>query len=596
MKRKSENTKTNRIEKCLGELLSRKLSLKFNNSLFIPLDVFRNFIKDNTIDTADKLEEELLKFSRGGYEILHPYPAGVITRDYVLPAIKRINDENRKKGSSYSLTFPCMVESRYSDTSRKEFSGYRFSANRELYAAKRLHQYMQEHYKFFHTKKLSLTLDTFSIFLQSPKQNLKKIIEKQNSAYINLVYDNEQISFTLSHIIPVLNYLNEISNENSDSTRYNMRVCCKKSNKQIPEQKYIREEIANNVTYEITIEEITNEKSTDNTDCPNPTIVLKDPYFNLNTSSTIVYYKMSKWAYLLHVYILNSLHESKISYTETSLQEKQTEYRVIELDANAVWTFWYNSSLTSTSYHSDFVKAVDELNNTVQYTVRSDSSKIRKRWILPNTSCNDKNYNIVRPQKYEITNVSGNHVTCYATYKQLYKIAASPNGKYYVYLHNRDAQMFSFTKGIVKYPKKLIQLSARTSYSQIRLFEFLYNLFNKMITNNNKTVDISISRLAAITGKVDIGDWKINQHFRDIDPTDNNYLNRIYHKVIRTKRFAYDLNRFFLQPNLELFNTYLRTDYKNYNCEYQISIKSNSDNSQISFIQFALVPLNEPNL
>ena len=113
-----------------------------------------------------------------------------------------------------------------------------------------------------------------------------------------------------------------------------------------------------------------------------------------------------------------------------------------------------------------------------------------------------------------------------------------------------------------------------------------------MKKSNNKTADISIPRLAVITGKIDIADWKVNQHFKDIDPTNSNYINQIYHKVIRTGRFAFDLKRFFLQPNLKLFNEYLKANHGEYTYEYN---DDNSTNPQIPSIQFTLVPLSETN-
>ncbi len=556
----------------------------------IPMAVFQNLVRDNTIDSANKLEQELIAFLSGEYEILHSYPAGVITRDYVIPVLNLIN-QKVESSKPYPISFPCKIECNYNNSEHNQLIGYVFSANKEYYAAKRIHSY-------FMNSKNSVTflLDKYYSFLRSSTNNVGKSLGTEHQRNDRLLSKiGHYSSFTFNHAIPILDYLNELAEK--EDFRYSMKVyggTLKSSSSGKDKESNLG--LEPEVIYHIKKEKIyTDAKNIDTLQAP------LDKYISIKKDHFIECYKMSKWAYMIHVYLIHLFQKSGKICLEEKTSNETNEYFIEEFDAHEVWTFWYNSPKKSNSYYAEFSKAVEELSNIYFFIIGLKPSEIKNIFILPNTRHTDRNYNILKKynETYEMPDESGQEKKIFTIYDNLYHIykpdtndtSNHRSGKYYVYIKKQYANYFIEKENLSIYPKAFANISPKTSYSQIHFYELLYD-YLPYDTACNTTKKILISKLAFKTGKIDIADWKVNMYFKYINPAKNSCITMMYKQVVRNNCFMYDLIRSFIQPAIKKLNVELKNSGEDMG--YKVSFNENTKGkSQLPYMQFCLAPIDD---
>lgn len=523
MNKRNKNEIINRIENCICELLNRKRSAI--RTIDIPLNVFRNLVWDDTMNSGSKLAQELQTFadSPDSYQPMHMYPAGVLTRDYVRPTLEIINQKVREHNSS-SLSLPCIVESVYDNKAHHQLIAYRFSLSREYFVALCLYPILQK-------RCLSIPIGTLSELIKTP-ENTVSLLKNKIGAH-TLFSKEEQAAFTSDHVIPILNYLNEIAADNSAGTRYNMVISC------IPQ---IHQD-AYTVIYNF------------NVNGPNMSDINDETYINLKSNLPFAFYKMSKWAYLIHLYLMNLFQNLEVPDSKDENNDSSQNYLVEKLDAREVWEFWYNSPINSNSYFSEFAKAVDELQDI--YISIKALGKSKRIYVLP---------------EY----FARKHSDHYKLYEKWDFI----NKKYYVHINSAFANYFVNPDRCLNYPKVLAHIFPRTGYSQIRLFELLYSSL-PYTSGIGEIKNISIYKLAITTGKIDIIDLRV----RYIDLATAEFMKKVYADFIKNNPcFAQNLNDLFIQPSIKLLNTKLAE--WNYNLKYAAEFSKNSDTE----ITFTLIP------
>ncbi len=590
MEKREKNNKINRIEKCLSELLGNILSLKSDTSLMIPIAVFQNLVWNNTINSANKLVQEFTAASQSDYEILHPYPASVITRDYVLPVLELINEKAECRYPAYPLSFPCKVEYVYNNKEHHKLMGYIFSADREFYAAKRIYTYFSNS-----CDNATFLFDKYHSFLRSSTQNVSKFLGTNHERNDKLIAKiGPYISFTFNHAIPILDHLNELASK--ENFRYSMKVSggILETNDDC-----INSSLAPEVIYHIKKEKI-------ETNANNINSYPEDIYYGIKKKLSIECYKMSKWAYLIHIYLMHLFQKKGEICLVEKTNKKTNEYFVEEFDAKRVWAFWYNSAIQTNSYFAEFRKAVEELNNIYIFMIGLEPSEFKNIFLLPNTSYNDENYDISRKynEKKSMLDKLNQSKDIYTVYDSFYKIYGldtkeAPNvdlnlsnKKYYVYIKKQYANYFIEEENLSKYPKEFAHISPKTSYSQMNFYELLYDYLPYDSADNNTTIDIPISKLAFKTGKIDIADWKVNMYFEDINPAMNRCISVMYKNVVRNHRFVYEFEHLFIQPAIKKLNAKLKETgnirgYKAY------LYKNEDSKSKIPHVEFSLVPIED---
>lgn len=534
-----KSDKKNRIERYLREQL-HNLTLEHRKPLEISIDELRNLIGSKT-----------------------PYSTRDITRDFVNPIISKINEERINNDSSYS--FPYTVKTYYSNSNKKEFLGYIFAANREYYVALRLDEYMRNRNK----TQLLLPHNIFTKLLytehKKPGMYTAKYIEK-NSAYNDSITDEKIHSFTFSYALPVLKCLNEIAAKNSS-----MPDCKTKYRYEMVEERRFSNPVSPSnksktyyLSYAFTKKEYQDDTFTAS-DIPNK------HFYPLRNPDEVAYNSISKWAYLTHLYLLYAFNNSHATSTFINTNQKKTHCYIVELDAKSVWEFWHNSPVDK-RFTTEFKKAVNMLNNMCINTTPP-----KKHFLL-----SSKDYNLIM----ENSATKPKTIIPYTVYPP----DSTDNEKFLVYIKSNYATKFSLSKVEQKCPKKLIHLSPKTSYSQIRLFEFLHITFNGLKKNKDNTTDYSIpiSNIAIITGKLDLASEHISKYIDENIYTTNNY-NYLYDKIPDKERFTHDLIYFFLKPNLARFN-----EYKKGEGESQIiNMSRSNDKDNHTVLSFSLVSIDK---
>lgn len=590
MKKREKNNKINRIEKCLSELLGHILSLQSDTSLTIPIAVYQNLVWNNSIDSANKLVEELTAASRSEYEILHPYPASVTTRDYVLPVLELINEKAEGRYPSYPLSFPCKLEYIYNNKEHHKLMGYIFSVNREYYAAKRIHTYFMKSNDY-----ATFLFDKYYSFIRSSKRKVDHFLgtdHERNNKHIAKL--GPYLSFTFNHAIPILDHLNELAA--NEDFRYSMKVS---GGTLETNNNSINPSLAPEVLYHIKKEKL--QTNTDNISSSS-----EDRYYSIKKNLSIECYKMSKWAYLIHIYLMHLFQKKGKICLEEKTNNQINKYFVEEFDAKKVWAFWYNSAIQTNSYFTEFTKAVEELNNIYIFMIGLEPSEFKNIFLLPDTSCNDENYDISRKynKKYHMFDKSNQQKDIYTVYDSFYKIygldtkedsnadSNLSNKKYYVYIKKQYANYFIEEKNLSEYPKAFAHLSPRTSYSQMKFYELLYDYLPYDSPYNNTTIDIPISSFAFKTGKIDIADWKVNMYFNDINPAMNRCISVMSKNMVRNHRFVYELEHLFIQPAIKKLNVKLKETGNSKG--YKTCLHENTDSkSKIPHVVFSLVPIED---
>lgn len=538
--------KLNRIANCVSELLKSELSLKFNNTVYIPLNVFQNLVWNNNIISGSELLDEIIAAQYSNYEVQHFYPAAVLTRDYIRRLMPIINGETEKK-PSYSLRFPCTVTCVYAKTDNNKLTGYLFSANREHYLAQRLEPILLKRYDT--GQSLSISHSAFSKLLQSSTNNIEKFFSgnyynhRQWNEKHELISKDKLITFTSNHLIPVFNYLNEIAETKSCDYRCVMQLHCEPRSNQ--KRKF---ELNYRIAYKNIQNNVSNQNSNDGKN---------NYYFNLKPNQTVAYNKMHKWTYLIHIYLINEFKTNSL-YLKLNINNDNTIYFITELDAKKVWNFWFHSPSKSNSYFSEFSNAVEELKNLIVFPFKNKHFKISKILIG-----NEKD----------------------STSENLYIINDLGDGKYCVGIKKSVLRIFTHINFL--YPKEFSHIPPKTSYSQMRFFELLYEHLPYDSTDK-KTIEITIAELVFITGYINTDDRYISVVHSD----SNDFYNSLYKEIINTNNFATNLDKVFIQPAVHKLNMELKNlnIVQRYDATFQTEL---STGIKIPNIRFSLVPVEE---
>ena len=163
----------------------------------------------------------------------------------------------------------------------------------------------------------------------------------------------------------------------------------------------------------------------------------------------------------------------------------------------------------------------------------------------------------------------------------------SNHNSYYIYIKKTYTDFFLQTENIMEYPKKLISISSKTSYSQIIFYELLYEYLPYDTEVTETHIDISLSDFVFKTGKIDIADWRFQNLQKKYAKTAN-WKCTVFNELLKTnqyKRFLSDLNRYFVEPTIDNINIYLKE--AGINRRYTASFHMNETDSP--FIRFRLV-------
>ena len=312
MNKEKKQRKINRIAKCLNELLNDSLSMKNTDGLWIPLEVLQNLIYDETIDTGSRLNHECYVSSQPDYGVLHSYSAGALIRDYLSPAIELIMPTMpaHKGNAPHSLHFPISPEIVYDRKNHNKLLGYRFRINKELYLAQRIDTVMRYHAHNAY-RKFSVSHRIFNKLLNSPRKNITKEFENQKYEDWENPYISTDVrdAFIYAHAIPTLKELNEIATQASYNFRYSLLISCD-----------LKKRNTYQVTYHFTVTEL--ETPAESANLPTNSV-----YFGLKHKQPITCYKMSKWAYLIHVYLIHLFRKTgEICLEETLNGRSQKNY------------------------------------------------------------------------------------------------------------------------------------------------------------------------------------------------------------------------------------------------------------------------------
>ena len=525
MNQEYTNTKKERIAYCLIDLFNRNVK-----PIKIPIEVYCNLIGDDTINSGEKLLEQINLYKSNNYEVRYTYSARIITRDYVQAVLKIINAQ---------CAIPISAIPQYKKTALNKISSYEFDFD-NVYLAKHL-QLLFSDYK----KSVTIISGSFNKLqtktLPNDKSEMKNLLEKLNSGEYNSSTREERNKLTNRYALPIHHYLNQFEIDALSNQKYELYI---------KYDKYWNEHYQPSYTYTL--------NTSDSTPVPTETT---ETYMSIKKAVPLERYKMSKYTYLIHIYLMHLLSEQNrivLDINTVQTGKKETHY-ILEFDAKKVWDFWHNNTPICKSYFSEFIKAVEELKNII--------------------FINNTNQIFLLPEEKKEKNKEK---------KKLYSnLVNSNHNSYYIYIKKTYTDFFLQTENIMEYPKKLISISSKTSYSQIMFYELLYEYLPYDTEVTETHIDISLSDFVFKTGKMDIADWRFQNLQKKYAKTAN-WKCTVFNELLKTnqyKRFLSDLNRYFVEPTIDNINIYLKE--AGINRRYTASFHMNVTDSP--FIRFSLV-------
>ncbi len=616
MKREEKKQKENRIACSLRELLiARKNNYYVEDHIEIPVCVLQNLVWNTNITSGKMLINEIINFEHTPekYKPVHSVSTNVLTSKYIRPALKRINQQVSDeiiKNQPSELSLPYKVELIASKDEKSP--SYRFSPYRELYTAQRLYAYFEEQT----LNELSLHKVTFHRLFSSDTSSMKSFLSKCRKNKKNPPLSvTKQLEYTSDHVIPVLNLLNQITEEKEKTIKYTLDIIYSAS-----------QPTGYQATYVFHRHETPSDTGTSKVD--NST-----KYYSTKKAKPIYYYKMSKWAYLLHIFLFHIYQQEGFCKAEITYDKTNTKDTIVELDAKKMWDFWYliphddtNPFLTEeekkkieekgnertntgkkktgvasphTSFYNEFEKAIEEINNLYILKIGAGETKA-KIFLLPDLRSRDEIKADKKKSRIKYnTSYETNNGKISTTYQRLYHTSKNPTtGKYLIQINTNLFVFIKKNKCTSTYPKAYAHFFPKASYSQIRLLEYLsedlpeemslLEYLSENLPEDNKK-ETSLPMLATITGKFDISDYKINKHFANLDlmekPVAKLFTSYKYHH-----RFGYLFYEQFIKETI----TRLNGRFQELGCttgyETKFSPISSKD-PEIPSIEFTLVPI-----
>jgi len=495
----------------ISKVLERQKNKCSKQHIDLPACVLQNLVWNKNITSGKDLKSENYYFKcyRAEYKPVHSISTNVLSSKYIRPALKKINEQVENaiiNNNTADLSYPYKVE--LITSKDKKVVSYRFSPNRERYTALRLYAYFEGQNSGKKTlDKLSLSRITFHNLFHSPIRDAEWLINTYRSVQNPSLSEAKQLEYTSNHVIAILNHLNQIAEEKEKKVKYTLDIIYSAPQPTGYQATYVfhRQETSGK----------TNVSTANNSAY----------YYSTEKTKPIFYYKMSKWAYMLHVFLFHIYQQEEFCKATITYDNGNIKDTVVELDAKKMWDFWYHipdhtnpylteedkkeierrgnertntgkkrTGITSphTSFYNEFEKAIKEINNF--FILKTDGDGAEKAPTI-----------FLLPDKI------------HTTYQKLYHTYKNPaNGKYYIQINVELFEDMVSHKCTSTYPKAYAHFFPKTSYSQMRFLEYLL----PHTTILDKNIFFSVPLLSIATGNFDISYYKINKHFSDLNSTD----------------------------------------------------------------------------